>query len=216
MAPSFETEYNTLAVNGSLKTHQQSHNQSQSDPTFRYTSTRKLQHAQNQVAHDFRSDVVTVPTEGMMQVSTNSPTASLCSSVATRLTPAFSSLQAIIDASVQDDMYNEEGDPSVNMLQDRLAEVTGKEAALWVVSGTMGNQICLRTHLTQPPHSVMLDHRAHVHNWETGSLAVLSQGTSMQVVPENGIHLTVDDVKRNIIRDGNSVFFSLLFSGLGC
>lgn len=115
-------------------------------------------------------------------------------------------MQAIIDATFQDDMYNEAGDPSVNALQDRIAALTGKEAGLWVLSGTMGNQICLRTHLTQPPHSVLLDSRAHVHNWESGALPVLSQATSTQVVPKNGVHLTVDDVKKNIIADGNIHF----------
>lgn len=104
-------------------------------------------------------------------------------------------------------MYNEEGDPSVNALQDRMVELTGKEAALWVVSGTMGNQICLRTHLVQPPHAVLLDHRAHVHCWESGALPVMSQAVTTQVVPRNGVHLTLDDVKKNMIADGNSGFF---------
>lgn len=117
--------------------------------------------------------------------------------------------QAIIDATFQDDMYNEAGDPSVNALQDHIAAITGKEAGLWVLSGTMGNQICLRTHLTQPPHSVLLDARAHVHNWESGALPVLSQASATQVYPKNGVYLTVDDVRKNIIADGNSAFPSL-------
>jgi len=108
-------------------------------------------------------------------------------------------------------MYNEAGDPSVNALQDHIAALTGKEAGLWVLSGTMGNQICLRTHLTQPPHSVLLDARAHVHNWESGALPVLSQASTTQVVPKNGVHLTVDDVKKNIIADGNSAFLPFSF-----
>lgn len=45
-----------------------------------------------------------------------------------------------------------------------------------------------------------------MHNWESGALPVLSQATSTQVVPKNGVHLTVDDVRRNIIADGNSKF----------
>jgi threonine aldolase len=112
--------------------------------------------------------------------------------------------QAIIHASFQDDLYDESGDECVNRLQDRLAELTGKEAALWVMSGTMGNQICLRTHLVQPPHTVLLDYRAHVHCWESGALPVMSQASVTQVHPRNGIHLTVDDVKKHIIPDGNS------------
>ncbi|KAH8693830.1 putative L-allo-threonine aldolase [Talaromyces proteolyticus] len=112
----------------------------------------------------------------------------------------------MIESSFQDDMYDAEGDESVNRLQDRLVELTGKEAAMWALSGTMGNQICLRTHLTQPPHSVLLDHRAHVHCWESGALPVMSQASVTQVHPKNGIHLTVEDVKKHIIADGNIHF----------
>lgn len=116
----------------------------------------------------------------------------------------FAKTQAILDASVGDDIYDTGGDDSVNALQDKLAKMSGKEAALWTISGTMGNQICLRTHLTQPPHSVLLDYRAHVQCWESGALPVFSQASVTQVHPSNGIHLTLNDVKSNIIRDGNS------------
>ena len=113
-----------------------------------------------------------------------------------------------MDASVNDDIYDEDGDPSVKKLEARLKELTGMEAALWAVSGTQGNQICLRTHLTQPPHSVLLDHRAHVHCWESGALPVMSQASATTVHPKNGLHLTLDDVKANLIADGNSKSFS--------
>ncbi|KAL3428243.1 threonine aldolase [Phlyctema vagabunda] len=155
-----------------------------SKPTFKYSSTKKLQAAQQRAAADFRSDVVTVPTEPM--------------------------IQAILDASFGDDMYDGEGDASgdasVNALQDKLCALTGKEAGLWAMSGTMGNQICLRTHLTQPPHTVLLDHRAHVQCWESGALPVFSQATVTGVHPKNGVHLTLEDVKKHIIADGNIHF----------
>ncbi|OOQ86015.1 putative low-specificity L-threonine aldolase [Penicillium brasilianum] len=147
---------------------------------FRYNQTPKLKDALEKAGRDFRSDVVTVPTEGMMQ--------------------------AIIEASVGDDIYDPEGDASVNALQNKLVELSGKEAALWTLSGTMGNQICLRTHLTQPPHTVLLDHRAHVQCWESGALPVFSQAAVTQVHPQNGVHLTLEDVKRNMIADGNIHF----------
>ncbi|KAI9930442.1 hypothetical protein ASPWEDRAFT_39325 [Aspergillus wentii DTO 134E9] len=150
------------------------------EPTFRYTSTEKLKNAVEKAGRDFRSDVVTVPTESMMQ--------------------------AIIDASVGDDIYDEGGDASVNALQDKMTELSGKEAALWTLSGTQGNQICLRTHLTQPPHSVLVDHRAHVQCWESGALPVFSQASVKTVQPKNGIHLTLEDVKNNMIPDGNIHF----------
>ncbi|KAL5607823.1 hypothetical protein FOBRF1_008320 [Fusarium oxysporum] len=140
----------------------------------------KLLASREKASRDFRSDVVTVPVEEMMT--------------------------SILDASVNDDIYDPEGDPSVKALEARLVELTGMEAALWAVSGTQGNQICLRTHLTQPPHSVLLDHRAHVHCWESGALPVISQASVSTVHAENGVHLTLEDVKKNIIADGNIHF----------
>lgn len=116
----------------------------------------------------------------------------------------------MIESSFQDDMYDATGDESVNRLQQRMIELTGKEAAMWALSGTMGNQICLRTHLTQPPHTVLLDYRAHVHCWETGAMPVMSQAAVTQVHPKNGLHLTLEDVKKHIIADGNSMSPSLL------
>ncbi|OKL63601.1 hypothetical protein UA08_00052 [Talaromyces atroroseus] len=146
--------------------------------SFTMPSMHKLREAQRRVEHDFRSDTVTVPTVHMMQ--------------------------AMLESSFQDDMYDSTGDESVNRLQDRLVELTGKEAAMWALSGTMGNQICLRTHLVQPPHTVLLDHRAHVHCWESGALPVMSQASVTQVHPKNGIHLTLQDVKKHMIADGNN------------
>ncbi|UPK97045.1 hypothetical protein LCI18_007980 [Fusarium solani-melongenae] len=150
------------------------------EPVFTPKVKAKIAAHAEKASRDFRSDVVTVPTEDMMN--------------------------AILIASVNDDIYDEEGDASVKSLEQRLVEMTGMEAALWAVSGTQGNQICLRTHLTQPPHTVLLDHRAHVHCWESGALPVISQASATTVRPKNGVHLTLEDVKPNIILDGNIHF----------
>ena len=155
------------------------------EPVFTPAMSARMRAAAEKASRDFRSDVVTVPTDGMMQ--------------------------AIFNASFNDDIYDAEGDPSVRALENRIAALTGKEAALWVTSGTQGNQICLRTHLTQPPHSVLLDHRAHVHRWESGALPVLSQASVTTVHPANGVYLTLEDVKKNMIADGNSTVISLSF-----
>ncbi|KAI9158119.1 putative low-specificity L-threonine aldolase [Paramyrothecium foliicola] len=140
----------------------------------------KLRAATEKASRDFRSDVTTVPTESMME--------------------------AIFNASFNDDIYDEEGDPSVKALEQKIMDLTGKEAALWVVSGTAGNQICLRTWLTQPPHTVLLDHRAHIYAWESGALPVMSQASVTTVHPKNGTHLTLEDVRANMIADGNIHF----------
>ena len=65
-------------------------------------------------------------------------------------------------ASVGDDVYHE---PSTIALEAHMAKLTGKEAALFVPSGTMSNQLALRTHLKQPPYSVVCDQRAHINKF---------------------------------------------------
>ncbi|OKO94679.1 hypothetical protein PENSUB_11517 [Penicillium subrubescens] len=118
-----------------------------------------------------------------------------------------STSQAILNASTfGDDIYDERGDPSVKALQDKIARMTGKEAALFVPSGTMGNQICLRAHLHQPPHTILLDYPAHVQCWETGAIPLLSQATVTGVEPKNGVHLTLGDVRDRIVLEDNYHF----------
>jgi len=65
-----------------------------------------------------------------------------------------------LQATLGDDVYFE---PTVRSLEVHVAKITGKEAALFVPSGTMSNQVALRTHLVQPPHSVLCDYRAHIN-----------------------------------------------------
>ena len=65
-----------------------------------------------------------------------------------------------LKASLGDDVYHE---PSTIALEAHIARITGKEAGVFVPSGTMSNQLALRTHLKQPPFSVLCDHRAHIH-----------------------------------------------------
>lgn len=77
-----------------------------------------------------------------------------------------------------------------------ISRLTGMEDALFMLSGTMGNQIGVRLHLGVPPHSVLCDYRAHVYAEEGSGLAVLSQAMVTPVHPANGIYLTLSDVKR--------------------
>ena len=72
-------------------------------------------------------------------------------------------LHAITHTSLLDDVFQE--DPATNKLQNFVAEITGHEAALLVTSGTMGNQLSIRTHLMQPPHSVLADVGSHIMHW---------------------------------------------------
>lgn len=73
-------------------------------------------------------------------------------------------------ASLGDDVYHE---PSTLALEAHMAKLTGKEAALFMPSGTMSNQIALRTHLRQPPYSVLCDHRAHIAGYLIIGVSVL-------------------------------------------
>ncbi|KAF7320235.1 Beta-elim-lyase domain-containing protein [Mycena kentingensis (nom. inval.)] len=99
-------------------------------------------------------------------------------------------------ATLGDDVYF---DPSTKALEDHVAKICGKEAAIFVPSGTASNQIALRTHLTQPPHSILCDHRAHIHKYEAGGAAFHSAANTIALVPSNGHHLTLKEVKDNII-----------------
>ena len=82
--------------------------------------------------------------------------------------PSDAMRSAIANAPVGDDVYH--GDPTVNALEARTAEILGKEEAVYVPSGTMGNQIAVRLH-TQPGDSVVLETDAHIGTHELGGAA---------------------------------------------
>lgn len=111
--------------------------------------------------------------------------------------PTASMLAAIENTTLLDDVFAE--DPTTMSLESYLAERTSHEAGLFVLSGTMGNQIAVRSHLTQPPHSVLCDYRSHVLEWEAGGVATLSGALVKGVVPSNGSYLTLDDVEKNVV-----------------
>ena len=102
---------------------------------------------------DLRSDTITKPTETMRR--------------------------AIYEAEVGDDVFYE--DPTVNRLQDRVAGLLGKERALWVASGTMGNLLSIKA-LTNPGEEVILEAESHVFVYEAAGSAVLS-GVQLRPIP---------------------------------
>jgi threonine aldolase len=104
---------------------------------------------------------------------------------------------AMAAAEVGDDVYGE--DPTVNRLEARAAEVFGREAALFVPTGTMGNQVAIHLH-TQPGQEVVCEARAHVLDWEMGMAAAFSGCTLRPVLAERGI-LTWELVRGAIYRD---------------
>jgi threonine aldolase len=106
-------------------------------------------------------------------------------------------LAAIQNTTLLDDVFME--DPTTIALEAHMASLTQHEDALFVLSGTMGNQLALRSHLTQPPHSILCDYRAHILCWEAGGVASLSQALVNGVVPANGVYLTLEDIKKNVV-----------------
>jgi threonine aldolase len=105
---------------------------------------------------------------------------------------------AMAAAEVGDDVYGE--DPTVNLLERRAAEVFGREAALFVPTGTMGNQIGIRLH-TRPGQEVIAESRAHILDWEMATTAVFS-GCLVRAVPaERGI-LTWSHIEPAIYKRG--------------
>ncbi len=105
---------------------------------------------------DLRSDTVTQPSEAMRAAMARAP--------------------------VGDDQYGE--DPSVNLLQERIAELLGKKAALFVPSGTMANQIGLKL-LTHPGDDVVVGAEAHVV-WHESGAAAANSGVQFTVVGRGG------------------------------
>jgi threonine aldolase len=108
-------------------------------------------------------------------------------------TPSPAMRRAMADAEVGDDWFGD--DPTVNRLQDRAAEVTGKEAALFVPTGTMANQIGLCLHFRGTGHLVVAESHAHVTTTEVMSSAALS-GIAYRALPgDRRGQLTAEQVR---------------------
>jgi threonine aldolase len=93
----------------------------------------------------------------------------LRSDTVTKPTPAMR--RAMAEAEVGDDVYGE--DPTVNRLQERAAEIFDKEAALFVPTGSMGNQIAVKLH-TRPGQEVVIEERGHIYNYEMAAMSAIA------------------------------------------
>lgn len=114
---------------------------------------------------DLRSDTLTVPDEGMRA--------------------------AMATARVGDDVYSE--DPTVEELQTRVAALFGKEAALFVPSGTMGNQICLALHASTG-EEVIAEHDAHIFHYENAATSVVARAQIHRIRSTAG-EMDLDEVR---------------------
>ena len=117
---------------------------------------------------DIRSDTVTQPTEGMRK--------------------------AMLEAEVGDDVLGD--DPTVIKLQNKAAELLGKETALYVPSGTMSNIVATRTH-TSPGDEIVIEAHSHIYRYEGGAFAALSGCSVALVDGKNGL-MTSEQVSSSI------------------
>ncbi len=92
--------------------------------------------------------------------------------------------RAMAEAEVGDDVYGE--DPTVNRLQERAAEIFGREAAIFVPSGSMGNLIAMLVH-TRPGQEIICEELSHVFNFEMGSLSAIAGCVPRPVHTEDGV-----------------------------
>ena len=106
----------------------------------------------------------------------------LRSDTVTKPTPAMR--DAMANAEVGDDVYGE--DPTINRLEERAAEIFAREAALFVPTGSMGNQIALHLH-TRPGQDVLCEARAHVLDWEMNMASMFSGCQLRTVAADRGV-----------------------------
>jgi len=116
----------------------------------------------------------------------------LRSDTVTRPTPAMR--RAMAEAEVGDDVYRE--DPTVNLLEEHCAELFGREAGLFVPSGTMGNQTAIKVH-TRHGQEVICEERAHIFNYEMAMMSAFSGCLARPIWAEDGI-LTWDLIVREV------------------
>src|SRR4029453_15383853 len=119
----------------------------------------------------------------------------LRSDTVTKPTPKMHA--AMMAAAVGDDVFGE--DPTVNELEHRTAALFGKEAGLFVPSGTMANQIAVRVHC-RPQDEILLESTSHVYLWEAGGPAGLSGVTCRTIDGRNGL-ITAADLEEKIRPD---------------
>lgn len=117
---------------------------------------------------DLRSDTLTKPTAGM--------------------------LEAMMNAEIGDDVYKE--DPSVNKLEEHIAELFGMDSALYFPTGSMTNQAAIKIH-TQPGEQLIADKFAHIYNYEGGGVS-FNSGVSCKLLDGHRGMITADQVEENI------------------
>ncbi|KXN68695.1 hypothetical protein CONCODRAFT_60075 [Conidiobolus coronatus NRRL 28638] len=122
---------------------------------------------------DLRSDTITKPTADMLNFMKN--------------------------ASPGDNVLGEDED-SIE-LENKLSKLTGMKSGLFCASGTMSNQLGIRSALKQPPYSIICDYRSHIYQYESNALSHISQALTIPVNPKSTNYLTLADILEHIRLD---------------
>ena len=118
--------------------------------------------------------------------------------------PTGSMRRAMAEAEVGDDVYGE--DPTVNRLQERAAEVFEKEAALFVPTGSMGNQIAVKLH-TRPGTEVVIEERGHIYNYEMAAMSAISGALARPVKSVDGSGILKWEEIKSAVRASDSPYY---------
>jgi threonine aldolase len=110
-------------------------------------------------------------------------------------------LAAIVNTTLRDDVFREDT-TTINFESD-IAAMCGHAAGLFTITGTMANQLGLRTLLTQPPHAILADSKAHILTNEAGGPAFMSGAMIQAVKPSNGKYMTLEDIETNAVLTDN-------------
>jgi len=123
--------------------------------------------------------------------------------------PSKEMLAVMMQAKVGDDVFGD--DPTVNQLQEKVADLFGMEAALFFPSGTMANQVAIKLH-TQPGDKLYCDKYAHVYNFEGGG-AAFNSGVTCSLIDGNRGMFTAEELE-NVLTPKDNIHLSL--SNLVC
>ncbi|UPX11235.1 Low-specificity L-threonine aldolase [Ascochyta rabiei] len=168
-------ETNAMQDSRDLRSHKQSRKEDAIEQLLKDHTEFIAWNSAGPAVSDFRSDVVT--------------------------TPSLRMLAAIVNTTLRDDVFRE--DTTTMDLESDMAARCGQAAGLFVITGTMANQLALRTLLTQPPHAILADARAHILTHEAGGPAFMSGAMVQAVVPSNGKYLTVEDIEASAVLSDN-------------
>ncbi|PIC35677.1 hypothetical protein B9Z55_014961 [Caenorhabditis nigoni] len=172
-------------------------------PSFRNFATARMTQTTNGIngnGHSASTDLLDTPSAYTQKSNKTHTSIDLRSDTVT--VPSLEMRQAMAEAIVGDDVYGE--DTTTVRLEQRCAELFGKEAGLFVASGTMGNLLAIMAHC-QRGEEIIVGRYNHIHRWEQGNYAQLAgiSATTLEVKPDGTMDL--DDIEQAIRVQGGYI-----------